>query len=212
FVVADIPGLIEGASEGQGLGHKFLRHVERVRLIVHVIDISASDGRDPLNDYDVIRKELKSYDERLYNLPEIIVANKMDAVMDEEALTALKEKVGAPVYPISAVTRKGVKELLDAVTLTLKDIPPLAPIEFTKYEYAPADKDSVVIERKNGTFYITGGYVEELARKAYLDDNDSFNWFQKKMREKGIIDMLREQGAKDGDTVHVLDLAFTFMD
>lgn len=212
YVVADIPGLIEGASEGQGLGHKFLRHVERVRLIVHVIDIAGTGGRDPLSDYDVIRKELKQYNERLYNLPEIVVANKCDLLGEEDTLTALKEKVGCEVYPISAATRRGIKELLDAVSLKLKELPPLAPLEFEKYEYEPEDKNSVFIERHDGAFFVTGGYVEELARKAYLDDNDSFNWFQKKMRERGIIDMLREQGAKDGDTICVLDLAFTFMD
>ena len=212
FVVADIPGLIEGASEGQGLGHKFLRHVERVRLIVHVIDVAGTAGRDPLSDYDVIRKELKSYNERLYNLPEIVVASKCDLLQGEETLTALKEKVGCEVYPISAVTRQGVKELLDAVSQKLKQLPPLAPMEFEKFEYEATDKDSVYIERHDGAFFVTGGYVEELARKAYLDDNDSFNWFQKKMRERGIIEMLRAQGAKDGDTICVLDLAFTFMD
>ncbi len=212
FVVADIPGLIEGASDGLGLGHKFLRHVERVRLIVHVIDIAGCDGRDPISDYDVIRKELQQYNTRLYELPEIVVANKCDLLSDEGVLTALQEKVGCKVYPISAVTRKGVKEVLDAVANTLKELPPLAPLEFTKFEYEETDKDSVVIERHDGAFYVTGGYVEELARKAYLDDNDSFNWFQKKMRERGIIDMLRAQGAKDGDTICVLDLAFTFMD
>ncbi len=212
FVVADIPGLIEGAAEGQGLGHKFLRHVERVRLIVHVVDVSGADGREPVEDYRIIRNELKRYSERLYELPEIIVANKCDALQDGETLTALKEAVGCPVLSVSAVTRQGVKELLDAVTLRLKELPPPEPIHFTKYEYEAVDKDSVIIEQHNGAFFVSGGYVEELARKAYLDDNDSFNWFQKKMRERGIIDMLKERGAKDGDTICVLDLAFTLME
>ncbi len=212
FVVADIPGLIEGAAEGQGLGHRFLRHVERVRLIVHVVDVSCSDGRDAAKDYEIIRKELKSYSEMLYGLPEIVVANKCDVLADEDAPTALSEKIGCRVYPISATTGQGVKELLDAVSEKLKELPPLAPLEFTRYEYEAVDKDSVNIEMHNGVYYVTGGYVEELARKAYLDDNDSFNWFQKKLRERGIIDMLREKGAKDGDTVCVLDLAFTMMD
>ena len=212
FVVADIPGLIEGASDGAGLGHEFLRHVERVRLIVHIVDVSGSEGRDPVQDYLTIRSELKNYSEKLYELPEIVVANKIDLVEDGKVLKDFSEKIGKEVFPISAVTTNGVKKVVDKMAEILKDLPPLSPIEFEKFEYESVDKNSVDIQYVDGVYYVTGGYVEELARRAYLDDTDSFNWFQKKMRERGIIDMLHEKGAKDGDTVCVIDLEFTLWD
>lgn len=212
FVVADIPGLIEGASDGAGLGHEFLRHVERVRLILHVVDISGSEGRDPVSDYFSIREELKKYSEKLYELPEIVVANKIDLMEDKTVLTRFAEKIGKEVYPISAATTEGVKKVVDKAAEALKDLPELSPIEFTKFEYESTDKNSVSIQYADGIYYVTGGYVEELARRAYLDDTDSFNWFQKKMRERGIIDMLHEKGAKDGDTICVIDLEFTLWD
>lgn len=212
FVVADIPGLIEGASEGAGLGHEFLRHVERVRLIVHVIDASGCEGRDPVDDYKKIREELKNYSEKLYNLPEIVVANKMDMAQESDVIERLKKETGKDVYPISAVTQKGVKQVLDVVAETLRDLPPVEPLQFEKFEYESEDKTAVHIDYVDGVYYVTGGYVEELARRAYLDDTDSFNWFQKKMRERGVIDMLHEKGAKDGDTVCVIDLEFTLWD
>lgn len=212
FVVADIPGLIEGAAEGQGLGHEFLRHIERVRLIVHVLDISGSEERDPIDDYKIIREELKSYSEKLASLPEIIAANKCDLCKDEEKIEKLKELTGGEVFKISAATTQGVQALMDEVALKLESLPPLAPLEFEKHVYEETDKNEYFIEVKDGVYYVTGGYVEELARTAYLDDTESFGWFQKKMRERGIIDELRAMGAKDGDTVCVIDLEFEFMD
>ena len=212
FVVADIPGLIEGAADGLGLGHEFLRHIERVRLIVHVVDVSGSEDRDPVEDYKAIRKELKNYSEKLYALPEIIAANKADLLENEEKLNELAEYTGKKVYKISAATTEGVQDLVDAVAKELALLPPLAPIEFEKHVYEAVDKNAYFIEKKDGVYYVTGGFVEELARSAFLDDNESFSWFQKRMRERGIIDDLRKMGATDGDTVCVLDLEFEFMD
>ena len=212
FVVADIPGLIEGAAEGQGLGHEFLRHIERVRLIVHVIDISGSEDRDPVEDYAIIREELKNYSEKLYALPEIIVANKCDLCDPTEKIAELEKKTGKKVYPISAATTANVQKLMDEVADTLRDLPPLAPIEFVPYEYESEDKNAYQINYADGVYYVTGGFVEELARTAYLDDNESFSWFQKRMRERGIIDELKKMGAKDGDTICVIDLEFELMD
>ena len=212
FVVADIPGLIEGAADGLGLGHEFLRHIERVRLIVHVVDVSGSEDRDPVEDYKAIRKELKNYSEKLYALPEIIAANKADLLENEEKLNELAEYTGKKVYKISAATTEGVQDLVDAVAKELSLLPPLAPIEFEKHVYEAVDKNAYFIEKKDGVYYVTGGFVEELARSAFLDDNESFSWFQKRMRERGIIDDLRKMGATDGDTVCVLDLEFEFMD
>lgn len=209
FVVADIPGLIEGAAKGAGLGHDFLRHVERVRLIVHVVDVSGSEGRDPVEDYKAIRSELKNYSEKLFALPEIVVLNKCDMLENDEPIARFEREIGVKTINISAATTKGVRSAVDAMAEKLKELPPVAPLEFEKYEYEEIDKNEVVIAYEDGVYYVTGGYVEELARKAYLDDTDSFNWFQKKMRDRGIIDMLHEKGAKDGDTVCVIDLEFT---
>ena len=209
FVVADIPGLIEGAAEGVGLGHDFLRHIERVRLIVHIVDISGSEGRNPIDDYNKIREELRNYSEKLYELPEIVVGNKADLLIDNTIKESFEKETGKKIYNISATTTKGVKELLNIISEKLKELPPLAPLEFEKFEYEKVDKNEVNISFEDGIYYVNGAYVEELARKAYLDDTNSFNWFQKKMRERGIIDMLKEKGAKDGDTVCVLDLEFT---
>ncbi|MBR1746778.1 MAG: GTPase ObgE [Clostridia bacterium] len=212
FVVADIPGLIEGAADGLGLGHEFLRHIERVRLIVHVVDVSGSEDRDPVEDYKIIRKELKNYSEKLFMLPEIVVANKIDLGDCEQKIDALKEACGCDVYPISAATTFGVQALMDKVGDELETLPELAPIEFVPHVYDTVDKNAYQIEYRDGVYYVTGGFVDELARTAYLDDNESFSWFQKRMRERGIIDALRKMGAKDGDTVCVVDLEFELMD
>lgn len=213
FIVADIPGLIEGAADGAGLGHEFLRHIERVRLLAHVIDISGTDGRDPIEDYKTIRNELKKYSEKLYNLPEIIVANKCDLLEGgSDNLKKLIEYTGQQVVPISAVTVDGVKKLIDIMANKLETLPQIAPMEFVPFTYEEKDKQDYEITIVDGVYHVTGGFIDELARKAYLDDVDSFNWFQKKMRDRGIIDDLRKMGAKDGDTIVVLDLDFEFMD
>ncbi|HHU43593.1 MAG: GTPase ObgE [Bacillota bacterium] len=212
FVVADIPGLIEGAGEGAGLGHSFLRHVERVRLIAHIVDISASEGRDPVQDYKTIREELKRYSKELYELDEIVIANKIDLIADYEKIKELEKASGKEVIPVSAVTTKGVKELIAALSKKLKELPPVQPMEYEPFEYEKEDKHSYKIKKIGDTFYVSGGFVEELARKVYLDDMESFVYFQRKMRDRGIIEDLKSQGAKDGDTVRVLDVEFTLVE
>ncbi|MBQ8177648.1 MAG: GTPase ObgE [Clostridia bacterium] len=211
FVVADIPGLIEGASEGVGLGHSFLRHVERVRLIVHLVDISGAEGRNPVEDYLAIRKELRNYSEDLSELKEIVVANKCDLLYgDESAIAELEKVCGSKVVRISAATTEGVSELKHLMASTLKDIPPVAPLEFIPFEYEEKDKSSFEINVENGVYYVTGGYVEELARRVVLSDGDSFRWFQRCLRDKGIIDALKEAGMQDGDTVSIMDIDFEY--
>lgn len=211
FVVADIPGLIEGASEGVGLGHSFLRHVERVRLIVHLVDISGSEGRNPVEDYLAIRKELKNYSEELEKLKEIVVANKSDLLYgDESAIEELEKVCGSKVMRISAATTQGVTELKTLIANTLKDIPPVAPLEFIPFEYEEKDRSSFEINVENGIYYVSGGYVEELARRVVLSDGDSFRWFQRCLRDKGIIDALKEAGMQDGDTVSIMDIDFEY--
>ena len=211
FVVADIPGLIEGASEGVGLGHSFLRHVERVRLIVHLVDISGSEGRNPVEDYIAIRKELKNYSEDLSELKEIVVANKCDLLYgDETTIEELEKVCGSKVIQISAATTEGVNELKKAMSEVLKEIPPVAPLEFIPFEYEEKDRSNFEINYENGIYFVTGGYVEELARRVVLSDYDSFRWFQRCLRDRGVIDALKEAGMQDGDTVSIMDIDFEY--
>ena len=210
FVVADIPGLIEGASEGAGLGHSFLRHVDRVRLIVHLVDISGSEGRDPYEDYITIRKELESYSAELATRPEIVVVNKCDILYDEEEISRFEEKIGKKVLKLSAVTHVGVEELKTKISETLKELPALAPLEFVPFEYEEKDRTSFEVNRVGDMFYVTGGFIEDLARRVVLNDGDSFRWFQKVLRDKGVIDKLKEMGVKDGDIIAILDIEFEY--
>lgn len=212
FVVADIPGLIEGAADGLGLGHSFLRHVERVRLIVHIVDVSGVEGRNPAEDYIIIRKELEKYSKELFALPEILVANKCDLLENDDNIAELEKAAGKKAIRISAATTENVKAMVQACADKLKELPPVEPLRFVPFQYEDRDKDSFYITKSENTYYVNGGFVEDLARKVYLDDIDSFVYFQRKMRERGIIDALREAGAKDGDTVCVLDVEFTLMD
>ena len=210
FVVADIPGLIEGASEGAGLGHSFLRHVDRVRLIVHLVDISGSEGRDPYEDYVTIRKELENYSSELATRPEIVVVNKCDILYDEEEISRFEEKIGKKVLRLSAVTHSGVEELKAQISETLKELPALAPLEFVPFEYEEKDRTSFEVNRVGDMFYVTGGFIEDLARRVVLNDGDSFRWFQKVLRDKGVIDKLKEMGVKDGDIIAILDIEFEY--
>ena len=211
FVVADIPGLIEGASRGVGLGHSFLRHVERVRLIVHLVDISGIEGRDPAEDYKAIRKELTEYSAELGALPEIVVANKCDLQPDESAFEALEKVCGSKVLRISAATTAGIAEFKRAIAEKLAELPPAEPLSFVPFEYEVKDRDSFEVHKENGVFYVTGGYVEELARRVVLNDGDSFRWFQRALREKGVIAELKAQGIEDGDVVDIMGVEFEYV-
>lgn len=212
YVVADIPGLIEGASEGLGLGHSFLRHVERVRLIAHLVDISGSEGRDPIEDYKIIRSELNKYSRKLAALPEIVIAAKTDLLTDGASIAELEKLVGGKVYPLSSVTNTGVEELKNLFAAKLKELPPVRCLEFVPYEYQKKDKSEYEISRSGDVFIISGPFMEELARRVTLNDDDSFRWFQKTLRDKGIIDELREMGIQEGDTVSILDIDFEYME
>ncbi len=212
FVVADIPGLIDGASQGVGLGTEFLRHIDRTRLIVHVIDISACEGRDPVEDYRNINKELKTYSKGLASLPQIIALNKSD-VADEEKIKEFKKRVRKPSVLISAATRFGVDELIALVYKTLQTLPPVKPLEFEPFKYEKRDTQSYEVTRfDDGAFLVSGGMIDELARNVILDNPDSFVYFQKRLKDEGVIKELRKAGAKDGDTVRILDIEFDFID
>jgi GTP-binding protein len=208
FVIADIPGIIEGASDGVGLGIQFLRHVERTRLLLHLIDVSGISGRDPVKDFDTINEELKKYSEKL-SQRKIIVATKIDSVQDEELLNELenmaKEK-NIEMYKISSVTGEGVKELLDVVSKTLKTLPKEELFETEeKIIYTLEDEEKFKIEKVKDIFVITGKSVERLMRRINIDDNESLYYLHKGLANLGVDVKLKEMGIKEGDIVKILD-------
>ena len=221
FVVADIPGLIEGASEGVGLGHEFLKHAERVRLILHLIDISESEGRKAFDDFITINEELKKYSQKLYEVPQIIVLSKCD-ILSEETLSekvkafednCKKNNINYPIIKISSVTNSGLDELKKQVYEKLKTLPKSEPIDIEEYEFDKRDKTSLIISRNDdGSFNVTGGLIDNMIRGVVLSDEVSFAYFQKRLKEDGIIDKLKERGLKEGDTVHIKDITFEYLD
>lgn len=220
FVLADLPGLIEGAHEGIGLGHQFLRHVERTRLIIHVIDMAGTEGRDPYEDYLSINQELKLYNIRLEERPQIIAANKMDLPGAEENLQRFRELVPTvPIYSISAATSQGVKELMYAVAEKLETLPLKPAIEEVAeveervvFKAEPEAAEFEISRDSEGSFIISGEKIEKLARMTNLNSYDSIQRFSRIMRGMGIDDALRKRGAKDGDTVHIGDFEFDFVE
>lgn len=223
YVIADIPGLIEGASEGVGLGHDFLRHVERVRMLIHVVDVSGHEGRDPVADYRQIREELGRYSPELLQLPEIVVANKMDLVLDEDggyaadsgegAVARFSAAIGQPVFGMSAVIHWGVDALLSRLAEAVRELPPPKREQYVPYEYRDEDEDEFEIVRNDdGAYEVVGGFVNMLVRNVTLDDIDSERYFQRKLRERGVIDALRERGAHNGDLIRIAEIEFEFVD
>ena len=209
FVIADIPGIIEGASEGVGLGTQFLRHVERTRLLLHFLDVSGQEGRNPVEDFYVINKELKKYSEKLAQRKQIIVANKIDVMQDDTLLKQVEEvakKEGLELYKISAVTKQGVEELIDHVSELLKTLPKedLVDIEDRKVYTLEDKKDEWHIEEKNGVFIVTGKAIERLMGRINIEDNESMYYLQKSLKNMGVEDKLKEMGVCEGDTV-ILD-------
>jgi GTP-binding protein len=215
FVAADIPGLIEGAAQGAGLGHDFLKHIERTRMLLHVVDISGMEGRDPKNDFKQINKELKGYSEKLSKLPQIVALNKCDVFGAEENVKAFKKTYGKKykIFEISAVNGGGTKELIEGVFEVLKDLPPVEPVEsdesFTYKKSGNLDYEIFVDE--NGAYVVVGTLVDMLCRNVSLTDPDSMAYFQKILREKGVIAKLNSMGIKDKDTVIVGDVEFDYM-
>lgn len=216
FVVADIPGLIEGASEGLGLGIEFLRHIERTRMLVHVIDISGSEGTDAYESFIIINKELAKYSERLAEKKQVIALNKCDLLENDDKINEFKKKINYayPVVEISAATTKGLDKLLAAIYETLKDIPVPAPVSNDElFELDSRDYTSIEVSRDaNGAFLVSGGKIDELIRGVVLSDSQSFAYFQKRLKNDGVIDMLKNQGAKEGDTVRIKDITFEMVD
>jgi GTP-binding protein len=216
FVVADIPGLIEGASEGQGLGHYFLRHVERVRLILHLVDVSQSDGRDFIEDYKIINNELAKYSEDIANTEQIVVLSKID-LLDEDTLKEreerFKKEIGVDYIKISGATMEGV-DILKLKTLEkLSKIPKKEQIAVEKFDFDKKDISSIEIKRDDeGAFVVSGGKIDNFIRGVVLSDTRSFAYFQRTLEEMGIIDMLKEKGLKNGSTVKIKDITFEYFE
>ena len=218
FVMADIPGLIEGASEGVGLGHEFLRHVERCRLIVHVLDVSGCEGRDPIEDFEKINLELANFSEQLSQCPQIVAANKSD-MAGEEQIQRLKDYIedkGFAFFTISAATTAGTKELMDAVGERLATLPPVKiyeaqPVSQEEWIQKVSNRQEFEIEIEDGVYYVDAVWLEPILRTVNMDDYSSLQYFQRVLRSSGIIDKLEEMGIEEGDTVNIYGFEFDFV-
>ena len=218
FVIADIPGLIEGASEGVGLGHEFLRHIERTKVIIHIVDAAGTEGRDPIADIHAINRELENYNPQLLQKPQVIAANKMDAVYgdENEIITALRqefEKDGIEIFPISAVSKKGVRELLFHVERLLEACPAETFVYEAEYDPSLAyykDEPYTITIAEDHAFVVEGPKIEKMLGYTNLDSEKGFLFFQKFLKEQGILKQLEEMGIEDGDTVRMYHFEFDY--
>lgn len=212
FVIADIPGIIEGASEGVGLGLEFLRHIERTRLLLHFIDVSGAEGRNPVDDFYVIQKELKKYNEKLSTRKQIIVANKADAMQDEtlyQELEKVAKNENMEIFKISAVSREGIDNLMKHIAEVLKALPKEDLVEIEdKIVYTLKDEKEFEVEVNKNEFIVTGPAIERLMRRVNIQDRESMHYLQKSLNSIGVDDELRRLGIKEGDTVKILDWQF----
>lgn len=221
FVMADIPGIIEGASEGVGLGLEFLRHIERTRILIHVVDISGIEGRDPFGDFIKINEELKKYSVKLWDRPQIVVANKIDMLYDEEIFEDFKKKVNElgfdKVYKMSAATKLGVEEIIKEAGRMLSEIP-IKDLEISdeerfieeekRFTYDVSVEDG---EDDNKVYVLSGSFVDRLLNSVNIHDADSLRYFHKVLKNKGVLDKLREMGIEDGDMVRLNDFEFEYV-
>ena len=215
FVMADIPGLIEGAHRGEGLGHDFLRHIERTKMLIHVVDVSASEGRDPIEDFEKINEELKLYSERLLTLPQIVAANKIDIQSGKENFPAFEKEIkkrGYEVYPISALTKVGIDKLLDKTIEILSSIPveEIKEVPEVIVYTPPEEEETLNVEVKDNTYYLSGTKIDKLLKRVNLQDEHSLRYFEILLRKSGVIDALKEKGFKSGDTINVRDFEFEY--
>lgn len=217
FVMADIPGIIEGAADGVGLGHDFLRHVERTKVLIHIVDISSIEGRDPIEDFEKINSELKLYNEKLATRPQIVVANKSDLLFDDSIYADFKKKLeekGYEVFKMSAATREGVDEVIDRVVQVLAES---SEIELVSEDeiYRPEDDvnedEGLFIEvDENGVYVVKGKELRRIMYSVNFDDVESLQYFQNQMESRGVFDKLRDMGIEDGDSVKIYELEFEF--
>lgn len=216
FVLADIPGLIEGAAEGIGLGHDFLRHVERTKVLIHIVDISGLEGRDALDDFDKINGELKLYNEKLATRPQVVVANKMDILEDESIFDEFKNELegrGYKVFKMSAVTRQGVDDVIAYVSELLREAEEIELVseeEMFRPELDEVQDEGLQIDIEDGVYVVTGKSLRRIMYSVNFDDMESLQYFQKAMESQGVFDRLREMGIEDGDTVRIYEIEFEF--
>lgn len=216
FVLADIPGLIEGAHEGVGLGFEFLRHVERTRLLLHVVDVAGVDGRDPLSDFETINAELKQYNPKLAERPQVVAANKIDLPDGQENLerfTKSLEEKGYRVFPISAATNKGVKELMYHIAERLRELPEAAPLIEEKGEvvYTAEEEEPFAVRREGNVYIVEGSWVRKVVGSTNFNIYESIQYFQRSLKNKGVIDALEKLGINEGDTVRIYDVEFEYV-
>ena len=215
FVMADIPGIIEGAADGAGLGHDFLRHVDRCRLLVHVVDVSGSEGRDPVEDFEAINAELEQYSPELATRKMIVVANKMDIMEDESLLKALRghvESKGMELFELSAAAHQGTRELVKRIAQELQELPPVVVYEPTYVEREPEIEISgeFNIQQYDETWVVESPWLQRMIANVNFNDFESRNWFDKNLRESGLFDKLEAMGIRDGDIVSLYDLEFEY--
>ena len=216
FVLADIPGLIEGAAEGVGLGHDFLRHVERTKVLIHIVDISGLEGRDALDDFDKINGELKLYNEKLATRPQVVVANKMDILEDESIFDEFKNELegrGYKVFKMSAATRQGVDDVIAYVSELLREAEEIELVseeEMFRPELDEVQDEGLQIDIEDGVYVVTGKSLRRIMYSVNFDDMESLQYFQKAMEIQGVFDRLREMGIEDGDTVRIYEIEFEF--
>ena len=215
FVMADIPGIIEGAADGAGLGHDFLRHIDRCRLLIHVVDVSGSEGRDPVEDFEAINAELKQYSSELASRKMIVAANKTDIMADPALLDKLRahvEALGLELFEISAAAHQGTRELVKQAARELAQLPPVAVYEPTYVERPPEVDTSgeVSIEKYDDTWVVEAPWLQQLIASVNFGDFESRNWFDQKLRQSGLFDKLEEMGIQDGDIVSLYDLEFEY--
>lgn len=217
FVIADIPGLIEGAGEGAGLGHQFLRHVERCRMLVHIVDVSGSEGRDPKQDFQTINAELKKFNPELAEKPMLVAGNKCDLATDEqiEDFKSFVEKQGYEFFPIMAAIRYQVDPLLKRMLEMLSKLPPVKRFEPEPVPLTPAEetgRHEVKVTNRDGVFVVEGEWLVQVINSVNFDDYESLQYFQRVLINTGVIDALREAGIQEGDTVNIYDIEFDFME
>ena len=216
FVMADIPGIIEGAAEGAGLGHDFLRHIERCRLLIHVVDASGSEGRDPIEDYKAINEELRQYSLPLADRPQLVAANKTDQSPDGENLRRFRDYIaslGLPLYEISAATNRGLRELTLAAAAELRKLPPVPVFEeeYVEPEEALTSPEELTIRRQDADLWVVEGpWLERLLGRVNLSDSESRMYFDRRLREAGIFERLEDLGVREGDTISMYDLEFEY--
>jgi GTP-binding protein len=215
FVMADIPGIIEGASEGAGLGHDFLRHIDRCRLLVHIVDVSGSEGRDPVEDFEAINAELKNYSEDLAKRPQIVVANKTDIMPDDTLLNKLRAHVSAlgyPLFVISAAAHSGTRELVQAIAARLAALPPVQTYQADYVKRPPVVDTSAPLDIRveGNTYIVEGEWLRRLMANVNFGDYESRMFFDRQLRESGLFARLDEMGIKDGDIVSLYDLEFEY--